>query len=240
MIANDFGGKAYSWLIHLFTASGVLFGLFALNQVFNGNLLYAMWLMAAAVFVDAVDGTLARYIDVKYYTPTFDGALLDNIIDFLNYSVVPACFLLEGYFVPNGWHITSATAILLASCYQFCQSDAKTNDHFFKGFPSFWNITIFYLFFWQTNEWTNLFILAILFALSFIPIKYVYPSQLDNLTRVYWLKKGMGVATVTWGASAIGLLWLYPQTSVILLTITLLYVFLYFGVSIYRTFVPMQ
>src|SRR6185437_17085365 len=97
-------------------------------------------------------------------------------------------------------------AITFSSAYQFTQVDAKTSDHFFKGFPSYWNIAVFYLFFWQMEKWTNASILLILALLSFVPIKYVYPSRLEYLAKSDLLRIAMLLATICWGLSTAGLL----------------------------------
>jgi phosphatidylcholine synthase len=129
--------------------------------------------------------------------------------------------------------------IIFASAYQFTQRDAKTSDHFFKGFPSYWNIAVFYLFFWQMNIIVNMSILMILAILSFVPIKYVYPSRLDYLTNNKYLRIGMVIITVLWGLATSGLLWLYPQSNDFLVAISIGYILLYIGVSLYRTCFPL-
>src|SRR5262249_38638675 len=135
--------------------------------------------------------------------------------------------------------ILCVMAITFSSCYQFTQVDAKTSDHFFKGFPSYWNIAVFYLFFWQMSPLTNMVILLSLALLSFVPIKYVYPSRLDYLTENKILRLGMVVITILWGAATTGLLWLYPKSNHLLVSISLGYCLLYIGISLYRTWVPL-
>ncbi len=60
-----------------------------------------LW-MIVAMFVDGFDGMLARWADVKKYAKGIDGALLDNILDYLNYVFVPALFLMEADVLPYG------------------------------------------------------------------------------------------------------------------------------------------
>ena len=112
--------------------------------------------MGAAVFVDSFDGIIARRAHVKEVLPDFDGELLDNILDFLNYAFVPAFFLSQADLLPGNIGLVGAVLILLSSAYQFCQNDAKTDDHYFKGFPSYWNIMVFYMFILSLNGWINL------------------------------------------------------------------------------------
>jgi phosphatidylcholine synthase len=232
--------RVAAWLVHLFTASGAVFGLLTLYAIYQQQFLLAFWLMAGAVIVDSVDGVLARWARVKTAVPQIDGALLDNILDYLNYVITPAFFLLVGNLLPLGWGFIGTSGVVLASAYQFTQPQAKTEDHFFKGFPSYWNIVVFYLFFWQTPPWLNLLIILILVVMVFVPIKYVYPSRLDYLTHNRWLRRGMLLATLLWGAATAVLLWIYPDTSYLLVAFSMAYALFYAASSIYRTFVPLE
>lgn len=232
--------RAAAWLVHLFTASGAVFGLFTLYAIYQHQFLLSFWLMTAAILVDSVDGVLARWARVKAAVPQIDGALLDNILDYLNYVIAPTFFLLVGNLLPLGWGFVGTSVVVLASAYQFTQPEAKTEDHFFKGFPSYWNIVVFYLFFWQTPPWLNLIIILILAVLVFVPIKYIYPSRLDYLTHNRWLRQGMLLATILWGVATVALLWIYPDANYILVALSMAYVLFYGAVSIYRTFVPLE
>lgn len=227
------------WLIHAFTASGACVGLLALLAIYQHNLLVAFWLMTASIFIDAVDGMFARKVRIKEVVPEIDGALLDNIVDFFNYTLVPCFFLLTTDLLPDYWRVVCVMAITFSSAYQFTQVDAKTSDHFFKGFPSYWNIAVFYLFFWQMSSTTNMIILLSLSILSFVPIKYVYPSRLEYLTRNKYLRFSMVLLTIGWGLATSGLLWLYPQSNDLLVAISIGYILFYIGISLYRTWVPL-
>lgn len=227
-------------MIHAFTALGAIVGLYAINAIYHQEYVLAFLLMGVAIFIDAIDGTFARRAHVKTYLPDFDGALLDNVIDYLNYAFVPAFFILLGPLVEPEWRPFAASFVLLTSAYQFCQTDAKTKDHFFKGFPSYWNIAVFYFFFWQTVPITNLLMIITLGILVFVPIKYVYPSRLEYLTDNLWLRKAMMFATIIWGATTFGLIWIHPTESRLLSHLSQGYVLLYILVSLYRTFVPLE
>lgn len=231
--------RCLGWSIHIFTASGACVGLLSLLAIYEHKLLLALWLMCGAIFIDAIDGMFARMIQIKQVIPEINGALLDNIVDFVNYTIVPCFFLLVTNLLPAYWRIICVMVITFSSAYQFTQVDAKTPDHFFKGFPSYWNIAVFYLFFWQMNSTTNMFILLFLAVLSFVPIKYVYPSRLDYLTNNKFLRLGMVIFTLLWGGATSGLLWLYPQSNHLLVAISVGYLLLYIGISLYRTWVPL-
>lgn len=232
--------RSLGWLVHMFTASGACIGVLSLLAIYEGKYLLALWLMGAAILIDSVDGMFARMVKIKDVVPEIDGALLDNIVDFVNYTIVPCFFLLVSTMLPAYGRIITVIAIIFASSYQFTQQDAKTADHFFKGFPSYWNIAVMYLFFWQMAPLANMAVLLVLVLLSFVPIKYVYPSRLDYLTNNRYMRYGMVFITVIWGAATAGLLWLYPRTSHFLVGVSLGYVLVYVAISLYRTWVPLH
>lgn len=221
--------KAAAWFTHFFTATGAVWGLMSIIAITNGAWKTAFVWMALAVFVDSFDGLLARRARVKDVLPNFDGALLDNMIDFLNYVVVPAFFLYQADILPMGGKMLGAAMILIASSYQFCQADAKTDDHFFKGFPSYWNIMVFYLFMMELSPWTNLAITALLSILVFVPVKYVYPSR-----TVYYQKLTMALGLV-WGVLGLIVLITYPDHNLLYLWLSLFYVVYYLGLSLFVT-----
>lgn len=228
------------WSIHAFTASGACFGLLSLYAIYQQQLYIAFWMMGIAILIDAVDGMFARMVNIKEVVPEIDGTLLDNIVDFVNYVIVPGFFLLASDLLPDNWRWLCVIALIFASSYQFTQIDAKTHDHFFKGFPSYWNIAVFYLFCWNLDPIYNALILLGLSSLSFIPIKYVYPSRLDYLTNNKYLRFGMIFLTLLWGFATSGLLWLYPASNSFLVLISLGYVLFYIAISLYRTVVPLN
>lgn len=232
--------RMVGWLVHAFTASGACIGLMCLLAIYKNNFLLALWLMTAAILIDAVDGMFARSVNIKKAVPEIDGALLDNIIDFFNYTLVPCFFLLVTNLLPDYCRILCVMVITFSSAYQFTQVDAKTEDHFFKGFPSYWNIAVFYLFFWQMSPITNMVVLLSLAILSFIPIKYIYPSRMDYLTNNKLLRFAMSIITLLWGAATTGLLWIFPKSNHLLVAISVGYMLVYIGMSLYRTIFPLS
>ena len=113
-----------------------------------------------ATFVDSTDGVLARAFRVKELTPEFDGALLDNIIDYMTFVFVPALIVWQADLVPVAFPVCAA--MLMSSAYGFAHSAAKVeaHDHFFTGFPSYWNIVVVYLYILQMPKITNAIILV--------------------------------------------------------------------------------
>jgi phosphatidylcholine synthase len=196
--------------------------------------------MAGSVIIDAVDGTIARRAQVKVYAPQINGELLDNLIDFLNYVVVPAVFLLVSDMLPLRTDFIAASMIVFVSAFQFSQHDAKTRDHFFKGFPSYWNIVVCYLFLARADGWFSFILITIFSLLSFVPIKYLYPSRLDYFSNSAPVRSLVLLATIAWGIVTMALIWLYPKSNDLLLGIALAYLAAYFVMSLYRTIRPID
>ena len=170
-----------AWLVHLYTASGVVMGLIAAGDIFESNYRRAFLWLFVATFVDTTDGVLARMAHVKQRLPWFDGTLLDNIVDYTTYVFVPALLVWRALLVPDEWSIPVCAAMLLSSAYGFSHAQAKTDDNFFTGFPSYWNIVVFYLWVAGWSPETNALVLVALSALVFVPIRYVYPSRTPTL-----------------------------------------------------------
>ncbi len=164
-----------AWGVHLFTASGAVAGALALLFTWQADFGNAALLMIAALMIDAVDGTLARAVGVKEVLPDIDGRRLDDMVDFLNFVIVPVVFMASAGCLPGwGWVVPP----ILASAYGFSQADAKTDDHFFLGWPSYWNVVALYLWLLDFSPAAGAFwVIGLSFAI-FLPFKYVYPSRL--------------------------------------------------------------
>ena len=189
--------KAPSYLVHVFTALGVVFGFLALLATVDGKIPEAFLWLAFALFVDGVDGTLARAVNVKQNTPEIDGAILDNIIDYLNYVVVPVFIFYSLGMAPEPYLLLSCIAILLVSCFTFTNTNIKTDDFYFSGFPAIWNIVILYFYILESSEFTN-FIFVILFCvLTFIPFKYVHPFRVVEFRKITLMITSIWMITTT-------------------------------------------
>lgn len=196
-----------AWLVHLYTASGVLCGFLALSRIFYDRYREAFLWLAVAVVIDATDGILARRLNVAARLPRFNGAKLDDIVDYITYVFVPAFFVWHALLVPERWSMLAVASILLSSAYGFNTDKAKTADHFFTGFPSYWNIAAFYLYVAQWPPVVNLVVLLLLSALVFVPVRYVYPSRTPVL-RVF-----TNVLGVVWGVLMLSLISQAPDVS---------------------------
>ena len=189
--------KAPSYLVHIFTALGVVFGFLALLATVDGKIPEAFLWLAFALFVDGVDGALARAVNVKQNTPEIDGAILDNIIDYLNYVVVPVFIFYSLGMAPEPYLLLSCVAILLVSCFTFTNTNIKTDDFYFSGFPAIWNIVVLYFYILESSEFIN-FIFVILFCvLTFIPFKYVHPFRVVEFRKITLMITSIWMITTT-------------------------------------------
>jgi phosphatidylcholine synthase len=215
-------------LVHLYTASGVVLALLILVAAFQGEAVKALWLMLAALIIDSTDGLLARRFRVSEALPFFDGALLDNIVDYMTYVFAPMVLLWSEGYPPVGTPGVVLIALpLLASSYQFCRVDAKTDDHFFLGFPSYFNIVAFYAIVFEVSPAVLSVVLVVCSVLVFVPIRYVYP------TRTIAFRKLSLALTALWLISYAAILVQMPEPAPWLLGFSILYLFYYFGLSLY-------
>jgi phosphatidylcholine synthase len=222
--------KTLAWSVHLFTATGAVWGFLTLQAVCEERWRAAIVWIVIAMFVDGFDGMLARWFHVKQYAHRVDGALLDNIIDYLNYVVVAALMLIKApNLLPPGLQMVGAFSILLSSAYQFTQVDAKTDEQsfFFKGFPSLWNFLVLYMMLLRLNPWINLVALVVCNVLVFVPVKYLYPSRNTRLRRLTL------ILTYLYGAIGVWGLMQYPSVPQWIVWISLVYVAYYVLLSFF-------
>jgi len=211
-----------AWLVHLYTSLGLICGFLALVAMLNQNARQAFFWLGVALVIDASDGTLARKFNIKQWTPGFDGRKLDDITDYLNYAFLPVFFLWR-FELLTGYWLLVIPFILLASVYGFCQSEAKTDDGYFTGFPNFWNLVVLYLFVFQWPQMINGMILSILAILIFVPFKFVSYSTPGKGK----LAKGLSIIYMS---LLIATIW---NESTIIAIISLIFPLLYFGYTIY-------
>lgn len=165
-----------AWSVHFYTSLGLVAGLLAMIAVAQGRPRDVFIFLGLALWIDATDGMLARGWEVTVWTPRFDGRKLDDITDYLNYTFIPVFFTYHFGLVSGVWTV-ALPVVLLASAYGFCQKAAKTEDGYFTGFPSYWNVLAFYFYLLKTSHALNGLLLLFCAVMVFVPIKYIYPSR---------------------------------------------------------------
>jgi phosphatidylcholine synthase len=199
--------KTLAWGVHFYTGLGLvaIAGItVALVDGQPAGMRWAFLLMFIATLVDATDGTLARAIKVKEVLPGFDGRRLDDLIDFQTYTTLPLFLIWRANLLDDAmqpWLLVP----LFASAYGFCQVAAKTDDGYFLGFPSYWNIVAFYLYVLQMPAWLALGIILFLSLLTFLPALYLYP------THHGWLNRLTNYLGAPWGVLLVWIVWRLPS-----------------------------
>ncbi len=200
------------WCVHFYTALGLVCAAAIAAAIVKdtpASYRRAFVLMLIATVIDATDGTLARAVRIKEAVPSFDGRRLDDIIDFLTYTALPLLLIWRTRLLPaeqEAWLLLP----LLASAYGFCQVSAKTDDGYFLGFPSYWNLVAFYLYVLDfyvvpLPSWLVIGVVAGFALLTFVPSRYLYPTQKGRLNRV------TNVFGVLWGGLLAWVLYRLPS-----------------------------
>ena len=209
--------KVFAWGVHAYTACGAIAALAMVVAVIHGRYPLAFLLMVAATVIDGTDGMLARLARVKESTPMFDGARLDDIVDYLTFVFVPALLALQAGLLPDGWGAAVVAVMLLSSAYGFSMADAKTDDQFFTGFPSYWNIVVLYLYAAKLSPAVNAVVLLVLSVLVFVRIRYVYPTRTPVL-------RGLTIALcIVWGVMTVRMILLLPDVPTLFLVASLFF-----------------
>jgi len=216
---------AACWAVHVYTATGVVWAFAALHSISSGDVRWAFVWLYVAVVVDASDGVLARLAGVKQYLPQFDGAKLDDIVDYLTFVVVPVVLMVETGLLTGSVGLAAACAALLASAYRFCHAAAKTPDHYFTGFPSYWNVVALYLYVFAPGPVVGAALILFLAALVFAPLRFLYPSR---MTWLRGLTVGLGIV---WGIAVAAVLAQIPDRATSLAAASLAYPVYYTGLS---------
>jgi phosphatidylcholine synthase len=214
---SPLAGRAAAWLVHAYTAGGAVVAFAAALAVMAADYRQAFLWLFAATFIDATDGWLARVARVRERVPELNGGRLDDIVDYLTYVFLPTLLLFQAGLLPAGWGPAVAAAMLLSSALGFSREDAKTDDFFFTGFPSYWNIVAFYLFLAGAPASVNAVILLALSALVFVRTGWLYPTRMPTLRT---LTVALGSV---WGGAVLLLIWRLPDVSRPLLAVSLLF-----------------
>ncbi len=223
--------KSFAWLVHLYTALGLVAAAVMAVLIVHGGDRSFRWtfvLMMLATAIDATDGWLARRARVKEVLPGFDGRALDNLIDFHTYTSLPLLLLWRASVLPDNlaWLLFLP---LLSSAYGYSQVNAKTDDGFFLGFPSYWDVIAFYLYFLHLPAWASAIIIVTFAGLTFVRTPYLYATQGGPFARV------INVGAVIWfillGLAIFGRVG-EPRT---LATVSMIYPLIYLALSVVVT-----
>jgi phosphatidylcholine synthase len=188
--------QAAGFSVHVFTASGGAVAVLALYAAIERNFPACFAWLGLALFIDGVDGTLARAARVHITAASIDGAVLDLVVDFLTYVLVPVVALWRSDLMPTVASFWIGLVITMASALYFADTRMKTEDLWFRGFPATWNILILYLFLLRPPWILSAGVLLGAAALMFAPVAFVHPLRVVRL-------RGLTIAvTLAWFALA--------------------------------------
>jgi phosphatidylcholine synthase len=196
--------QASAWAVHALTGSGAALGVLAFIAVIDNDPKTALLWLGAALMIDGLDGSLARRVNVKEALPWFSGDTLDLVIDYLNYVVVPAVFIHRFGLLPDHLSLIGALYIALTSLYCFCNTQMKSGDNYFVGFPAIWNIIALYLFVLPIPPAVGFAIVIVIGVLTFTTIKFVHPFRVQHF-RIW----NIG-ATILWMLTSLVLILSHP------------------------------
>jgi phosphatidylcholine synthase len=170
--------------VHLFTATGAVWAVLALLAAVDGDWsTMFVWLIVAMV-VDGIDGPLARRYRVKENWPTYDGVVMDLMIDYITWIFIPAFALFKSGLLPGwtGWVCT--IAIVYGSLMYMADTRMKTRDNSFAGFPACWNMVVLVLFALKPSYWVILAVVIPLTVAMFLPVKFIHPVRTERWRSV--------------------------------------------------------
>ncbi|TPJ43636.1 phosphatidylcholine/phosphatidylserine synthase [Mesorhizobium sp. B2-5-4] len=192
--------QARAFSVHLLTASGSFLAFLSLVAASEERWTAMFWWLGLALFVDGIDGPIARKLEVKEILPTWSGELLDNIIDYVTYVLIPAFALYQRGFMGEGLSFLSAAIIVVSSAIYYADTGMKTKENFFKGFPVVWNMVVFTLFVIEPGQWVSFAVVVVAGILTFVPINFIHPVRVERLRPI---NLGMTLLWCAFGALAL-------------------------------------
>ena len=169
--------------MHIFTALGAGLALMAMLEAVRGHWPEMFGWLGLALIVDAVDGPLARRLNIAEVLPNWSGDTLDLVVDFTTYVFVPAyAIAASGFLVPHLAPLIGIAVVVSGALY-FSDLRMKTGDNYFRGFPTLWNVAAFYLFLLRPSPWIASLAIALLVVATFLPIRVMHPVRVERFRR---------------------------------------------------------
>ena len=189
--------RAAAFSVHIFTAFGAAIALLAMLEAVREHWAAMFQWLGVALIIDAIDGPIARRLNVKDVQPNWSGDVLDLVVDFVTYVFVPAyAIVASGMLLPVAAPILGV-AIVVTSALYFADLRMKADDNHFRGFPALWNAAAFYLFLLHWPPLMSTLLIAALVVLTFVPFHTLHPVR---VVRLRWLTMSL---IVVWGVLAL-------------------------------------
>jgi phosphatidylcholine synthase len=169
--------RAAAYSVHVLTASGGAVALLALYAAIERDFAACFAWLGLALLIDGVDGALARAARVSEAASPIDGVVLDLVVDFLGYVLVPVVALWRSDLMPTPVAFWLGLLVVIASALYFADTRMKTRDHWFRGFPALWNVFVLYLFVLRAPWAVNAALTLAATAMMFAPVAFVHPLR---------------------------------------------------------------
>ena len=186
-----------AFAVHIFTALGAALALGALIFAVRHNWTAMFVCLGIALIVDGIDGTFARRLHVAELLPRWSGDVLDLVVDFATYVFVPAYAIAAGGLMPDVLAIPAGMIIVVTGALYFADTAMKTDDNYFRGFPTLWNAVAFYLFVLKLPPVLAAAAVVLLAVATFLPFKFLHPMRVKRLRLLNI------AAVVLWGVLAL-------------------------------------
>jgi phosphatidylcholine synthase len=173
--------RAAAFSVHIFTAMGAGIALIALLEAVREHWAAMFAWLGTALVIDALDGPIARRLDVVRLQPDWSGEVLDLVVDFVTYVFVPAyAITASGMLLPLAAPVLGVGIVVTGALY-FADRRMKTADNHFRGFPALWNAVAFYLFLLQLSPALSSLLVTVLIVLTFVPFNVIHPVRVTRL-----------------------------------------------------------
>jgi phosphatidylcholine synthase len=176
--------RAAAFSVHIFTAMGAGIALLALLEAVREHWASMFAWLGVALIIDAIDGPMARKLDIMRLQPNWSGEVLDLVVDFVTYVFVPAYAITASRLLLPLAAPILGLGIVVSSALYFADRRMKADDNHFRGFPALWNAAAFYLFLLHPPPALASLVVAVLIALTFVPIHVLHPIR---VVRLRWL-----------------------------------------------------
>jgi phosphatidylcholine synthase len=176
--------RAAAFSVHIFTALGAGVALIAMLEAVREHWAAMFAWLGVALIIDALDGPIARRLDVVRVQPNWSGEVLDLVVDFITYVFVPAyAITASGLLLPLAAPLLGIGIVVTSALY-FADRRMKADDNHFRGFPALWNAAAFYLFLLRWPPVASTLAVAVLIVLTFIPFHVLHPVRVVRLRRL--------------------------------------------------------
>jgi phosphatidylcholine synthase len=186
-----------AWAVHILTASSGALALFAAVAVAAHAWQAAFLLLGMSLILDGIDGPLARAFAVKERLPWIDGVMLDLVVDYGTYVLVPAMILVVGPLLSPPYGAIAGIAVAVAGPLYFADTRMKTSSDSFRGFPGVWNGVVYLLMVYRPPEIVTLAVIAGCVVLTFAHVEFVHPVRVRR-----WRPLTLSM-TAAWAALAV-------------------------------------